>query len=150
MGLFKRWRAKRAAKKQLKAEQKAQEAKAAEVKEVKREEPVKPQPKPTETKPAPKVEDKPKVEEKPVKKETEKVEADKEKAAKYHVSQNKDSKSPRFKEWRVRKQGSKKTIKYFKTQKEAIDYAEDLADKAGSSVVIHKLDGSIRKQNYND
>lgn len=150
MGLFKRWRAKRAAKKQLKAEQKAQKAQAEEVKEVKKVEPVKEQPKSTETKPTPKTEDKLKVEEKQVQKEPEKEEPDKEKAAKYHVSQNKDSKSAYFKQWRVRKQGSKKTIKYFKTQKEAIDYAEDLADKAGSSVVIHKLDGSIRKQNYND
>lgn len=70
------------------------------------------------------------------------------KNAKYHVSQNKDSKSENFKNWRVRKEGSNKTIKYFSTQKEAIDYAQDLADKAGSSVVIHKLDGSIRKQDY--
>ncbi|MBU1088906.1 DUF2188 domain-containing protein, partial [Patescibacteria group bacterium] len=34
------------------------------------------------------------------------------------------------------------------TQKEAIEYAESLAVTAGSSVVIHKLDGSIRKQSY--
>jgi len=71
-----------------------------------------------------------------------------EKAYKYHVSQNKDDKSPQFKKWRVRKEGSTKTIKYFDTQKEAIDYAQELADKAGSSMVIHKVDGSIRKQDY--
>jgi uncharacterized protein YdaT len=70
------------------------------------------------------------------------------KAAKYHVSQNKDPKNDHYKEWRVRKEGSNKTIKYFNTQKEAIEYAEKLAEEAGSSVVIHKLDGSIRKQDY--
>lgn len=70
------------------------------------------------------------------------------KVPKYHVSQNKDEKSDHFKEWRIRKEGSNKTIKFFATQKEAIEYAEDLATKAGSSVVIHKVDGSIRKQDY--
>jgi uncharacterized protein YdaT len=71
-----------------------------------------------------------------------------EKVAKYHVSQNKDEDSENFKKWRVRKEGSTKTIKFFDTQKEAILFAEDLAEKAGSSVVIHKVDGSIRKQDY--
>ena len=75
-------------------------------------------------------------------------EEENDKVAKYHVSQNKDEKSARYKEWRVRKEGSNKTIKYFQTQKEAIDYAEELAESAGSSIVIHKLDGSIRKQDY--
>lgn len=70
------------------------------------------------------------------------------KPAKYHVSQNKDTNSDSFKKWRVRKEGSTKTIKYFDTQKEAIEFAEDLAEKAESSVVIHKVDGSIRKQDY--
>jgi uncharacterized protein YdaT len=70
------------------------------------------------------------------------------KVPKYHVSQNKDEKSDNFKKWRVRKEGSTKTIKFFNTQKEAIEYAESLAETAGSSVVIHKLDGSIRKQDY--
>ncbi|MCU0105739.1 DUF2188 domain-containing protein [Acholeplasma vituli] len=67
---------------------------------------------------------------------------------KYHISMNKDEKSPYFKKWRVRKEGSTKTIKYFDTQKEAIDYAQGLAEKASTSVVIHKVDGSIRKQDY--
>jgi len=48
---------------------------------------------------------------------------------KYHVSQNKDAKSNYYKQWRVRKEGSSKTIKYFETQAEAIDFAEDLAKK---------------------
>jgi uncharacterized protein YdaT len=70
------------------------------------------------------------------------------KIPKYHVSQNKDEDSENFKKWRVRKEGSTKTIKFFDTQKEAIAYAEQLAESAGSSVVIHKMDGSIRKQDY--
>ena len=70
------------------------------------------------------------------------------KIPKYHVSQNKDEDSENFKKWRVRKEGSTKTIKFFDTQKEAIAFAEQLAESAGSSVVIHKLDGSIRKQDY--
>lgn len=72
----------------------------------------------------------------------------KETNAKYHVSQNNDEKSEFYKQWRVRKGGSKKTIKFFNTQAEAIDYAEHLAEKAGSSIVIHKMDGKIRKQDY--
>ena len=67
---------------------------------------------------------------------------------KYHVSLNRDEKSANFKEWRVRKSGSKKTIKHFKTQLEAIEYAEHLAEQAGTTIVIHRRDGKIRKQDY--
>lgn len=67
---------------------------------------------------------------------------------KYHISMNKDETSSYFKKWRVRKEGSTKTIKYFDTQKEAIEFAQGLAEKANTSVVIHKVDGSIRKQDY--
>lgn len=91
-----------------------------------------------------KLEEKPKVAPAPV----EETAPNEDKNAKYHVSQNKNTKSARYKEWRVRKEGSNKTIKYFQTQKEAIEYAESLAESAGSSMVIHKTDGSIRKQNY--
>lgn len=66
----------------------------------------------------------------------------------YHVSQNKDPKNDNYKKWRVRKEGSNKTIKYFDTQKEAIDYANELAANNEGNVVIHKLDGKIRKQDY--
>lgn len=122
----------------------------------------KPAPQPVEPKPVvepvkkvevKKAEPKPEKEEpKPEKEEPKKVEDDKEDAKsknpKYHVSQNKDAKSPAFKQWRVRKEGSNKTIKYFDTQAEAIEYAEDLAEKNDTSIVIHKLDGTIRKQDY--
>jgi uncharacterized protein YdaT len=63
---------------------------------------------------------------------------------KYHVSLNKDKNSESFEMWRVRMEQSEKTIKYFETQQAAIDYAETLADESGSSVVIHKKDGTIR------
>jgi len=89
----------------------------------------------------------------PVKKEEPKPAPEKKeepKAAKYHISQNKDKKSARFKEWRVRKEGSQKTIKYFQTQAEAIDFAKGLANNQDASIVIHKVDGSIRKQDYSE
>jgi len=63
----------------------------------------------------------------------------------YHISQNKDEKSARYKEWRVRKQGSDKTIQYFLTQKEAIDFSENLALNNEGNVVVHKRTGKIRK-----
>lgn len=89
------------------------------------------------------------IKEQPVQPKVEKVADDKaKKPQKYHVSQNKDEDSENFKKWRVRKEGSTKTIKFFDTQKEAIEFADELAEKAGSSVVIHKVDGSIRKQDY--
>jgi len=87
----------------------------------------------------------------PVVSATEKPESNnnkQEKPKKYHVSQNKEEGTENFKKWRVRKEGSTKTIKFFDTQKDAIAYAEELATSAGSSVVIHKIDGSIRKQDY--
>ncbi|MFU8792901.1 MAG: DUF2188 domain-containing protein [Acholeplasmataceae bacterium] len=93
----------------------------------------------------PKTQEKAKVDPKPSA-EDEKAKAAK--PSKYHVSQNKDAKSDAYRKWRVRKEGSQKTIKYFDTQKEAIAFAEDLAESNNSSVVVHKLDGTIRKQNY--
>lgn len=159
MGLFKRWRARRAAKKQLKEEQKLKETKVQketteEVKDETKVEKVETQ----KTAPQKETEAKtkqPEKEEKPAVLKTEEKSAEpttKEKDTKesfrYHVAQNKDKKSAYFKQWRVRRSGSTKTIKYFDTQKEAIEYAEELAKKNDTSVVIHKVDGSIRKQNY--
>lgn len=99
----------------------------------------------TQDKAAPKKASAPK--EAPAEKE-EKSATDTDKVVKYHVSQNKDEKSEFKNQWRVRKQGSRKTIKYFKTQAEAIAYAETLAENNDTSIVIHKRDGSIRKQDY--
>ena len=63
----------------------------------------------------------------------------------YHISQNKDDKSDSYKKWRVRKEGSDKTIRYFDTQKEAIDFANSLSKNNDASIKIHKVDGKIRK-----
>lgn len=110
-----------------------------------------------ESKEMPKVEPEnvPKVVEKPVetipaeKTKVEPVKKDlKEGPTKYHISQNKETDAEHASEWRVRKEGSTKTIKYFKTQKEAIAFAQKLAENQDSSIVIHKKDGSIRKQDY--
>lgn len=61
----------------------------------------------------------------------------------YHVSKrDRDGR-----EWKVFIQESDKVIKLFKTQAEALDYAKDLAKNKGngSYVVLHGLDGKIRK-----
>ncbi len=69
-------------------------------------------------------------------------------ARRYHVSLNRDEKSDNYKKWRVRMEQSRKTIKHFNTQAEAIEYATRRAKAARTSLVIHKLDGTIRKQDY--
>lgn len=135
MGLFKRWRAKRAAKKQLKEQAKTETKeevvlKEEKVAEVKAEQ--------AQAKSTPKNE---------VKEEKDEA-SKKDSKQRYHVSQNKNPKNANYKRWGVRLSSSKKTIKYHDTQKEAIDHAEELAKANNTSIVIHKLDGTIRKQNY--
>lgn len=63
----------------------------------------------------------------------------------YHVSKRGESKADR--EWKVFIQGSDKVIKLFDTQQEALDYAKALCEnkKDGSTVMLHGLDGKIRK-----
>ena len=63
----------------------------------------------------------------------------------YHVSKRDDKDGCR--EWKVFIQGSTKVIKLFDTQKEALDYALQLCKNKddGSYVVLHGLDGKIRK-----
>lgn len=63
----------------------------------------------------------------------------------YHISQVKDEKSPHYRKWRVRRSGSKKTIKHFETQKDAIVAAKRYADSNDTRIVIHRRDGRIRK-----
>ena len=58
-------------------------------------------------------------------------------ANRYNVSQNKDAKSPNYKRWGIKKGTSPKTIRYFDTKRQAINYAEQLSEKIGSSVVVH-------------
>ncbi len=155
---FKKRRARKEAARKLKEAEAAKKAEKAVVEEKAPKE----EPKPVETpKPVePKVEKAPVKEEKPEepkkaapkKAEPKPVEANeddqKAKPAKYHISQNKKENTAHYKEWRVRKEGSQKTIKFFKTQAEAIEYAKTLAENQDSSIVIHKLDGTVRKQDY--
>lgn len=63
----------------------------------------------------------------------------------YHVSKREDKEGSR--EWKVFIQGSTKVIKLFPTQKEALDYATSLCKNKddGSYVMLHGLDGKIRK-----
>lgn len=63
----------------------------------------------------------------------------------YHVSKRGETKADRV--WKVFIQGSDKVIKLFDTQQEALDYAKGLAEnkKDGSTVMLHGLDGKIRK-----
>lgn len=64
----------------------------------------------------------------------------------YHVSRDNDENSEHYEMWRVRKENSDKTMQFFKTQAEAAEYAKNLADDTGASVIIHKPDGTIRDQ----
>ena len=63
-------------------------------------------------------------------------------AKQYHISLRVDQK------WQLKYSGSSKPIKLFNTQKEAIDYAKPLATKQKATLVIHRVDGKIRKQDY--
>jgi len=61
----------------------------------------------------------------------------------YHVSLRKDDGK-----WQVKYAGGEKAIKLFNTQKEAIDYAQSLAKSQDGCITIHKVDGTMRKQDY--
>ena len=60
----------------------------------------------------------------------------------YHVSLNEDGK------WQVKGEKAGKALKLFDTQKEAIAYAKTVAGNQEGNIVIHKVDGKIRKQDY--
>ncbi len=82
----------------------------------------------------------------PKKETAKKVEAKKEEKAKptiYHVSKRDND----GREWKVFIETSDKVIKLFKTQQEALSYAQSLAKNKndGSSVRLHGLDGKMRK-----
>lgn len=104
------------------------------------------EPKPAETKPAAKP-----AEAKPAAKPAQKPVAGKEepsntipKADKvYHISKRKQDGK-----WQVKAAGGAKAIKLFDTQKEAIAYAKTLADNQDARVVVHKMDGSFKKDSY--
>ncbi|MCR4879455.1 MAG: DUF2188 domain-containing protein [Bacilli bacterium] len=58
----------------------------------------------------------------------------------YHVSRR-----PELNKWQVKATGSDKALKLFNTQKEAIEYAEQLAKNQNVSVRVHSKEGKIRK-----
>ncbi len=60
----------------------------------------------------------------------------------YHVTLREDGK------WQVKAEKAAKALKTFDTQKEAIAFAETIAENQDGTFVIHKKDGKIRKQYY--
>jgi len=108
------------------------------------EEPVKEEPV-VEEKPEP-VQEKPEpVQEKPVKEEKPKEQAPAFDENTYHIEENKDEKNPNYKKWGIRKEGSNRTMKYFDTQKDAIEQAKTMAENNDGSVYVQKRDGGYRK-----
>lgn len=120
------------------------------------------EPKKEEKKPAPAKKAEPKKEEKPApkkaapaKKEEPKAEpADARKTGTITL-QNEDGKTyakafhvsrrPELNKWQVKATGSDKALKLFNTQKEAIEYANQLAKNQNVSVRVHSKEGKIRK-----
>lgn len=102
-----------------------------------------------ETKPVQKTE--PKSEPKPAAKPVAKPVAEKEEVSNsipkadkvYHISKRKQDGK-----WQIKAAGGAKAIKLFDTQKEAIAYAKTLADNQDARIVVHKMDGSFKKDNY--
>ena len=60
----------------------------------------------------------------------------------YHVSLNDQGK------WQVKAEKASKALRIFDTQKQAIAYAETIAENQDGNFVIHKKDGKIRRQDY--
>lgn len=58
----------------------------------------------------------------------------------YHVSQRKE-----LNKWQVKGAGSEKALKLFDTQKEAIEYANQLSANNGAAVRVHSRAGKMRK-----
>ena len=54
---------------------------------------------------------------------------------------------PRNGKWAVRKSGSTRVSRYFKTQDEAIEAARDIAKREHTELYIHGSDGRIRERN---
>ena len=54
---------------------------------------------------------------------------------------------PRNGKWAVRKSGSTRVSRYFKTQGEAIEAARDIAKREHTELYIHGSDGRIRERN---
>ncbi|WP_338822431.1 DUF2188 domain-containing protein [Mycoplasmopsis felifaucium] len=52
--------------------------------------------------------------------------------------------TPKDDQWQVKGAGALKATKLFKTQKEAIEFANDLTKRNGGSVLIHRTTGQVR------
>lgn len=63
----------------------------------------------------------------------------------YHVTYFEEADSSLAGKWRVVRENSQRPLKYFRTQQEAIDYANEIANNQGVGVVVHRKDGKIRK-----
>lgn len=61
----------------------------------------------------------------------------------YHISFR-----PEENRWQVKLGKGSRALKLFNTQEEAIDFAREMAKNQEGHIVIHKLDGKMRKQRY--
>ncbi|MGY5139521.1 DUF2188 domain-containing protein [Mycoplasmopsis gallinarum] len=61
----------------------------------------------------------------------------KKEATVYHVT-------PKGDHWQVKGAGNLKATKLFNTQKEAIEYANEIAKKREGSLLIHRTNGQVR------
>lgn len=52
--------------------------------------------------------------------------------------------TPKDNVWQVKSAGAARASKIFYTQKEAIDYADELSKKNNGSVIIHRTTGRVR------
>ncbi|WP_406616886.1 DUF2188 domain-containing protein [Mycoplasmopsis adleri] len=52
--------------------------------------------------------------------------------------------TPKGNQWQVKGSGAQRATKIFYTQKEAIEYANDLTKRNGGSVLIHRTTGQVR------
>ncbi|MFA5693200.1 MAG: DUF2188 domain-containing protein [Acholeplasmataceae bacterium] len=95
-------------------------------------------------KPADKVEAKVEEEKPPVKEEPKKKPV-LEESLDYHVTYFEDADPSLAGKWRVVRERSQRALKYFRTQAEAIEYANEIAANQGVGVVVYRKDGKIRK-----
>lgn len=51
-------------------------------------------------------------------------------------------------EWKVRREGSRKTSRLFESRKDAMEYAGIIASNEGGSVVSHKHNGQFKEFKY--
>ncbi|EGV00543.1 hypothetical protein MCSF7_02791 [Mycoplasmopsis columbina SF7] len=70
---------------------------------------------------------------------TSEIKDEKKEVKNYHVTPKKDSS-----DWQVKGAGNDRATKLFSTQKEAIAYAKELAEKKFGTVYIHGENGRVR------